>query len=87
MKRLLIFTAIIFSVSLTAENIIQDNSITVHNSSETTKQVWITGESHIIETGSSLRVPCYAGESIYVQSEKNTNVLLCGEKKVINNEY
>jgi hypothetical protein len=87
MKKSLIFTAILFSASLSAENTIQDNSITVHNSSDITKQVWITGESHKIEIGSSLRVPCYAGESIYVQSEKTTNVLSCGEKKVINNEY
>ncbi len=87
MRKSLIFTTILFSASLSAENNIQDNSITVHNSSETTKQVWVSGESHKIETGNSLRVPCYAGESIYVQSEKNTNILSCGEKKVINNEY
>ena len=56
MRKSLIFTAILFSASLSAENNIQDNSITVHNSSETTKQVWVSGESHKIETGNSLKI-------------------------------
>ncbi len=86
MKNLLILTVVLFSASLSAEKNNQVNSITVHNLSETTKQVWVSGEPYQIEINSSLVVPCYPEESIYVQSVKNTNIIYCGATEVIDNE-
>lgn len=86
MKKIFLFTSILFSASLSAEQNIQVNSITVHNLSETSKQVWVSGEPYQIETDSSLVVPCFPGESIYVQSVKNTNIVSCGETEAIDNE-
>lgn len=87
MKKTFIFISILFSAYLSAETAVQENSIAVQNLSETSKQVWISGEEHKIEVDSSLVVPCYPEESIYVQSVKNTDIVSCGETKVINDEY
>lgn len=87
MKKLISIALFIFSTSLSAESANKDNSVTIHNTSEVTKQIWISGEEFNIENGSSLRVPCNVGESLYVQSAKNTNLLSCGSSKEINNEY
>ncbi len=86
MKKTFIFASILFSLSLSAEQNNQVNSITVHNLSEKTKQVWVSGEPYQIEIDSSLVVPCYPEESIYVQSAKNTNIVSCGETEVIDSE-
>jgi len=86
MKKPFIFASILFSLSLSAEQNNQVNSITVQNLSETTKQVWVSGEPYQIEIDSSLVVPCYPEESIYVQSVKNTNIVSCGETEVIDSE-
>lgn len=86
MKKTFLFALIIFSLSLSAEQNIQVNSITVHNLSETSKQVWVSGEPYLIEIDSSLIVPCFPEELLYVQSVKNTNIVSCGETEVIDNE-
>ena len=85
MKKVISIALLIFSASLSAETI--DNSVTVHNMSEKTKQIWVSGEEFNIRKDSSLIVPCYPGESVYVQSIENTNLILCGTTKEINNEY
>ena len=77
----------ILSLSLSAENELKDNSITIHNVSEETKQIWVSDIEHLIEEGSSLRVPCYQGDSIYIQSSTNIDLLQCGSNKRIDNDY
>jgi hypothetical protein len=87
MKKILCLAPIVFCIPLYAGDLIKDHSVTVYNFSDLVKKVWVSGEEYNIKVNGAVRVPCYEGESLYVQSERNTDLLMCGEIKDINNEY
>ncbi len=61
-----------------------DNSITVHNLSNTKQQLWVNAVNYNVASTSSLRVPCNANENIEVQYIDKSSLLACGSKMEIN---
>ena len=87
MKKLKLLLPVVLCVPMYANDYVKDNSVTVQNFSSLVKKVWVSGEEYNIKINGAVRVPCYEGESLYVQSDKNTDLVECGEIKEITNEY
>lgn len=60
-----------------------DNSITIHNLSDSEQNIWINAVSYNVSFNSSLRVPCNQDETIEVQYIDESVNLSCGSKKEI----
>ena len=81
MKYLIFSISIILSSSIFAQDTKTDNSITVHNLSNTVQHIWVNAVSYNVSFNSTLRVPCNSGENIEVQHIDESVILSCGSKK------
>jgi len=84
MEKIIISILLVLCSNIYADDAYQHNFITVKNLSSATKNIWVTGEPYKIEENSSLLVPCYPEEILYVQTTLETDTLTCGKQKELN---
>lgn len=85
MKKFLATTGALMSIagSLYANEV--SNSISIHNSSKTEKEIWINGEYFLLEKETSLWLPCLAEEKVEIQYAEAIDNVSCGEVFEVSN--
>jgi len=79
MKKIyVILFLLLISTNLFAETPEPDFSITLHNFTDRSQQLWANAVAYTVAMDSSLRIPCNPGEGFEIQQENVTVVLDCG---------